>query len=306
MTGKLPSGFVKNPRLHAYMFVSGDAASRRDISRLMAKAILCRNAKDGVQPCGECDCCKKMAAGTHPDCIVIPGNEKTSVDDIRDVVGEAYLSTNEADFKIFILEDADEYNTQSQNALLKVVEEPPKGVRFILTASSVGAILPTVRSRVYTISGDIRDVDSIFSEIRKAKQALSDERVRALSYFVEGYEKADINSLDEVRIEEYIDKAYGFLSGKDEYALMTLPKKREDFMLCLQVFMLCTKQIALVKATGKMTDGVLSGKALSECNSKTSMKRAHALYDLFEECYLMADSNANINAIFTYLLQKAR
>lgn len=301
MTGTLPSVFLKNPNLHAYLYVSGDAASRRATSRLMAKTILCRNKNDDGIPCGKCDCCVKMDAGTHPDCIVISGSEKTKVDDVRDIVSEAYLATNEADFKVFILEDADEYNVQSQNALLKVVEEPPRSVRFILTASSVGAILPTVRSRVCTVSGDVRDIDSIYAEIKKVKPNLDDAQIKALSYFVEAYEKADIKSLDEERIEQYTGKAHMLLSGKDTSVLLTLPKKREELMLCLQVFMLCVKQIALVKASGRMTDGILSGTRLSEANAKTSMKRAHTLYDLFEECFLLAEGYANVNAVLGYL-----
>ena len=74
-------------------------------------------------------------------------------------------------------------------------------------------------------------------------------------------------------------------------------------MLCLQVFMLCVKQIALVKASGRMTDGILSGTRLSEANAKTSMKRAHTLYDLFEECFLLAEGYANVNAVLGYLAQ---
>ncbi len=306
MTGTLPSVFMKNPNLHAYLFVSGDTESRRVTSRLMAKTVLCRSKDENGFPCGRCDCCIKMDAGTHPDCIVISGSEKTKVDDVRDIVGEAYLATNEADFKVFILEDADEYNVQSQNALLKVMEEPPRSVKFILTASSVGAILPTVRSRVCTVSGDVRDIDSIYAEIRKIKPKLDDSQVKALSYFVEAYEKADIKNLDEVRIEEYTGKAHLFLSGKDTSVLLTLPKKREELMLCLQVFMLCVKQIALVKASGRMTEGILSGTRLSEANAKTSMKRAHTLYDLFEECFLLAEGYANVNAVLSYLARITR
>lgn len=306
MTYTLPKGFEKNPNLHAYLYVSGDTAARRGVSRLMAKTVLCRSKDENGLACGRCDCCIKMDAGTHPDCIVVSGSEKTKVDDIRDIVSEAYLATNEADFKVFILEDADEYNAQSQNALLKVVEEPPRFVRFILTASSVGAILPTVRSRVCTVSGDVRDFDSILAEIKKIKPNLDDTQLKTLSYFVEGYEKADIKSLDEVRIEEYINMAYMLLSGKNTVVLLTLPKKREELMLCLQVFMLCVKQIALVKASGKMADGILSGERLSEVNAKTSMKKAHALYDLFEECYLLAEGYANINAVLGYLAQNVR
>lgn len=302
----LPESYKRNPHLHAYLFVSGDLPERRKTAKLLAKSMLCENRADNGEPCGNCNCCKKVEAGTHPDCIYYSDGEKTKVEDIRKIEEEAYLSTNEADSKVFILEDADGYNVQSQNALLKIVEEPPKGVKFVLTASSVNAILPTVRSRVCTLSGNVKTIQDIADETKKTKPHLDDEKVRLLSYFICGYDKADAENLNETLVFDYTQKAHMFLSGKDTNALASLPKKREDLLLCLQVFMLCIRQIACVKATGKLTDGILSDKELSECNAKTSMKKAHALYDVFEEAYLLAEGYANVNAVLSYLLLNAR
>ena len=307
MSERLPEGFVRNPNLHAYLFVSPDAKARRDVSRHMAKSMLCRKKDEKTgEPCGGCDCCTKMDAQAHPDCIVVASDEKTGVNDIRNIVSEAYLSTNEADFKVFILEDADEYNTQSQNALLKIVEEPPKAVRFILTASSAGSLLATVRSRVCSVTGDVKSLDSITARVRETKPGLSQDRVRMISNFALGYEKADIKNIDDEKIFEYVNKAHLFLSGKDTGVIVSLPDSRCELMLCLQVFMLCIKQITLVKALGKPAEGMLDEKTLLECNSRISMKKAHTLYDLFEECYLLAEGNANVNALLGYLVQKAR
>ena len=127
-----------------------------------------------------------------------------------------------------------------------------------------------------------------------------------LSYLVEGFDKADIEGLDEEEVFEYVNKAHRLLSGKGQEVMLEMPKKREELMLCLQVFMLCTRQLAVMKATGKITEGILSDKMLSECNSKTSMKKLHTLYDVFEEGYLLAESNANVNAVLSYLLENVR
>ena len=305
-TTRLPESYKRNPHLHAYLYVSGDLPERRETAKLLAKSMLCENSAPDGEPCGNCSCCKKAEAGTHPDCIFFSDREKTKVEDVRKIEEEAYLSTNEADSKVFILEDADEYNVQSQNALLKIMEEPPKGVKFILTASSVSAILPTVRSRVCTLSGNVKSIDDIADEIKKAKPHLDDSKVKLLSHFVSGYDKADTENLNETLVFDYAQKAHAFLSGKDLNTLTLLPKKREELLLCLQVFMLCLRQIAYVKATGKMTDGILSEKELSECNSKTSMKKAHALYDVFENACLLTEDYANINAVLSYLLMNAR
>ena len=302
----LPEGYRKNPNLHAYLFVSGDLTARRNVSKQIAKSMLCQSRKEDAEPCGECSCCVKVEAGTHPDCIYLSDGEKTKVDDVRKLEDEAHLSTNEADSKVFILEDADGFNVQSQNALLKIIEEPPKGVKFVLTASSVSAILPTVRSRVCALSGAVKSIDEISAQIRRIKQGLDDEKVNMLSYFVEGFDMADIESLNHEEIFEYVNKAHLLLSGKDSGIMLEMPKKREELMLCLQVFMLCLRQLAVTKVTGKIAEGILSGKVLSECNAKTSMKKLHTLYDVFEEGYLLAEGYANVNAVLSYLLENAR
>ena len=302
----LPELYKNNPHLHAYLFVSGDVSARSRTAKAMAKSMLCRNPDENAEPCGTCDCCIKMDAGSHPDCIYYSDGEKTKVEDVRKIEDEAYLASNEADSKVFILEDADEYNAQSQNALLKIMEEPPKGVKFVLTASSAGAILPTVRSRVCLISGKAKNIQDILAQIKQEKRNLGEDETMCLAHFCEGYDDADIKALDESQIFEYVQKAHLFLSGKDKKVILSMPKKREELMLCLQVFMLACRQIALVKATGKMADGIFSHKELSESNAKTSMKRAHMLYDIFEEGYLLAEGYANVNAVFSYLLENAK
>ena len=302
----LPEGYRKNPRLHAYLFTSGDLASRRSISRLIAKSMLCENMADDGEPCGSCSGCVKVEAGTHPDCIIMSDGGKTKVEDVRTIEEEAHLSTNEADSKVFILEDADEYNTSCQNALLKIIEEPPKGVKFVLTASSVSAILPTVRSRVCSLSGNVKGIEEICAQIKHIKSGLDDGTVKTLSYFVEAFDKADIEGIDESELLDYVGKAHLLLSGNSADVMLELPKKREPLMLCLQVFMLSVRQLALVKATGKLSEGILSEKMLSECNAKTSMKKLHMLYDVFEEGYLLAEGYANVNAVLSFLLEKVR
>lgn len=302
----LPESFKSNPNLHAYLFVSPDKTVRTEGAKLICMSMLCENRNEDSSPCLECSACKKVMAASHPDCISVSGADKTSVDDVRAIEDEAYLAPNEADCKVFLLSDADEYNPQSQNALLKIIEEPPKGVKFVLTASSAHSLLPTVRSRVCTLSGQNRSIDTIKADIQSIKKALSPEQISSLSYFIYAYDKADVKEIDETAFFEYTDMAEKFFSGKDLQVLLSLPKKREELMLCLQIFMLCCRQIACVKCIGKLTEGILSSQKLSSCNSKTSMKRAHALYDVFEKAFLQIEEYANINAALSYIWQNAK
>ncbi len=122
-------------------------------AREKAAGILCR--APGKRPCGECPSCRKISHGTHPDVITVrrqpdsKGNlrKEITVDQIREVSMDAYILPNEADRKVYIIEEADRMNPNAQNAALKLLEEPPNGAVLLLCVMNPGALLPTVRSR---------------------------------------------------------------------------------------------------------------------------------------------------------------
>lgn len=301
-----PDLFRANPHLHAYLLLSPDKSERQLGAKSLAKAMLCENPSDKFEPCGVCACCIKVEAGTHPDCIYVSGEEKTSVDDIRKIEDEAYLAPNEASCKVFVLLDADEYNVQSQNALLKILEEPPRGVKFLLTASSKAPILTTVRSRVCALSSPPKSFDEVLACVKEEKDGLESESAESLASLVMAYDGADIKSIDEKIFSEYVSGAYEYLSGKDNAVLLSLPKKREELMLNLQVLMLCCAQISVSKGKSGTERGILSPTQLSVCATKTSMKRANMLYDVFEKAYLLCEEYANVNALLAYIWQNAK
>ena len=303
---KLPSVFRNNPNLHAYLVVSADKAVRENTARHIAAAMLCRNPSQDSDICGECDCCIKCKAGTHPDCIVLPNGDKTKVEDIRGIEDEAHLSTNEADAKVFILCDANLYNTSSQNAMLKIIEEPPKGVKFILTASSKQALLPTVRSRVCMISLEARSFDSILDEVRSHKKGIDEKLARRIASLVSAYDRLDACEMSEKVFISCVEAAVDIFSSRAQDVENVLPKGKEELILCLQVFMQASREIALAKCNGRAQDGMLDRDEVSLCASKCSMKRLHSFYDIFEQAYLMASDHANASALRAFILQNIR
>ncbi len=100
---------------------------------------------DGIDACGVCSICRRVALGTHPDVRVIPSAIK--VDDIRDVIDSSGYRPFEGKRRVFILDEADGLSNEIQNALLKTLEEPPRSSSFILVTSRPDLLLPTVRSR---------------------------------------------------------------------------------------------------------------------------------------------------------------
>ena len=137
---------------HAIMIEGERGCGKRTLTRKMAAAMLCSaRTQDGL-PCGKCIGCMKVEAGTHPDITVIDnGSKMITVDEIRKIRTAAGIRPNEADVRLFIICDGQNMNVQAQNALLKVLEEPPGQVRFIITCDNMNRLLETIVSRTVPV-----------------------------------------------------------------------------------------------------------------------------------------------------------
>lgn len=131
---------------HFYLISGPRGAGKRTLARLLAAAILCR---ESGKPCMSCSVCRRVLDGNHPDFITVDDPEKktVTVDLIRDARADIYVQPNESDHKIYLFPRAQDMGLPGQNALLKVLEEPPKYGVFLLLTDNPDKLLPTVRSR---------------------------------------------------------------------------------------------------------------------------------------------------------------
>ena len=129
---------------HFYLISGSTGSGRHTLARLLAAAILCQ---EQAKPCLRCSICRKVMANTHPDFITVndPTHKAIPVDMIRDMRDDLFIRPNEAMHKIYMIDQ--ELRVEGQNALLKVLEEPPKYGVFILITDNPENLLPTVRSR---------------------------------------------------------------------------------------------------------------------------------------------------------------
>ncbi len=135
---------------HAVIF-EGDE-NRYLASKFYAKCVVCESE---VKPCDECNHCKKAEKNIHPDIIELhPSGPMKAypVDEIRRIREDAFVLPNEARAKVYIFNDVDNISTISQNALLKILEEPPKSVVFVLNCKSKTHLLDTIISRTVCFS----------------------------------------------------------------------------------------------------------------------------------------------------------
>lgn len=132
---------------HAYLFVSPDSTYNNLCAEIFASHILCENKNF----CGSCPSCQKSIAKTNLDLTTLPTGKTILAEDINLVVEKSLEKPMFGDFKVFILKEIDSATIQAQNKLLKTLEEPPRHVVFILTATNENKILPTIISRVRKI-----------------------------------------------------------------------------------------------------------------------------------------------------------
>ncbi len=154
---------------HAVILEGGSAPERLTLAKKLAASLVCSAGK-AEAPCGVCSHCKKAAADSHPDIPFYTVEDKLrafKVEYVRDIRNNAYIIPNEADKKVFILENAHTMGVEGQNAILKILEEPPSYVNFILLSSSKSVFLPTILSRatVFTVGEAKAELDD---EIRAA------------------------------------------------------------------------------------------------------------------------------------------
>lgn len=140
---------VKQKKLaHAYIFYGVDEFLKKEVCKSFAKLILCETKKED---CKICSSCRKFLNGNHPDFFEIGTEEELkqsfTVETVRELIKQCFVKPNESLFKIFLLKDVDNLNLNASNALLKILEQPPKNVIFMLTATNKNNVLGTIFSR---------------------------------------------------------------------------------------------------------------------------------------------------------------
>ena len=132
---------------HAWLFTGPPGIGKLHTARVFAAALNCPSGGDGT-----CDTCRRILRGVHPDVhVIVPEGDNLLVEDVRAVREEASRTHHEAPIAVFILDEADRLTEAAANALLKVLEEPPPGVVFVLVARSPEALVDTVPSRARTL-----------------------------------------------------------------------------------------------------------------------------------------------------------
>ena len=178
---------------HAYLFSGPRGVGKTTIARVLAKSINCeKREKNKYEPCCKCERCEEILSGRSLDIIEIDAASHTGVDNVREnVIASARVAPSRAKYKVFIVDEIHMLSISAFNALLKILEEPPSKVIFILCTTEVHKIPATIISRCerfdfkrISVSDQVKKLTYI---IRKEKIKVSKEILESISRHSEGH-----------------------------------------------------------------------------------------------------------------------
>ena len=146
ITTTLRNQLINGRTAHAYLFTGSRGTGKTTCARILAKALNCLNPVDG-NPCLECGICRDAEDNALSDIIEIDAASNNGVDDIRDLRDGAVYTAERCRYKVYIIDEVHMLSKEAFNALLKIMEEPPPHVKFILATTEIHKVLPTILSR---------------------------------------------------------------------------------------------------------------------------------------------------------------
>src|SRR5262249_48395440 len=167
VTRTLQNAITQQRIAHGYIFSGHRGIGKTTVARILAMALNCRSAEKPVpEPCGVCDSCQEIRAGSSVDVIEIDAATNRGIDEIRELREAARYRPARDRFKIYILDEAHQITDAAFNALLKTLEEPPTHVVFMLATTQPENIPQTIRSRCQHFSCRAVRFEQILSQLK--------------------------------------------------------------------------------------------------------------------------------------------
>lgn len=300
----LISSIAQGHLSHFYLISGPEGSGRHTLARLLAAAAVCGEAN---KPCLTCNHCRKVLANTHPDFITVEDPEKKTlpVRVVREAREDMFIRPNEADRKVYLFPQ--ELNVEGQNALLKILEEPPSYGVFLLLTDNPEKLLPTVRSRSRLLRLQGLPETVLRAQLKKSFPNAEPEAVNAAVIRSGGYLGQAQKILEEgaalsPQTEQFV-QAY---ASRDRLELLqlllSLEKTKRDLFIPLLQQWLELLENGLVSRCGMQPMSGLA-KQLSAGRSASELMDA---VNQVKKCMEYAQGNVSVAACCGYLLWHLR
>ena len=282
-----------------YLFYSLDSQTNRIAINALAMGLLCKN-----NGCFVCEDCVKVKNNSHPDVLYYPKDKNFSVLDAKDIVEQAYKKPMLNSIKIIVINDIDISSIESQNKLLKIIEEPPKNVVFLVSTANLDKVLPTIKSRLIKIeinSFNKKQIKELFIEYKQN----SNFDLAILKG--EGYIG---KTLDILNNDNYIN-LYNFCKNivcnlkksSDVINYLSFKLDKENFNDVLKTLSSMYRDLLVFYCNSQnlVSDNSLI-KSFEEIKEEFSQNSLIAILSLIDETNQRQSSNVSINLLFERLL----
>lgn len=211
---------------HFYLISGPEGSGKHTLAHLLSAAILCEGTEP---PCMTCHACRRVLEDIHPDVIWVEDKDKktVTVDLMRQARADAFIRPNEAAYKIYVIPRAQDMRLEAQNALLKILEEPPEYAVFLLLTDNPNKMLPTIRSRCTALNLNALPEETLRSALHRefpeaAKETLESALERSGGFL--GQAKALMTQAESPQTKQFVEV---YLNRKDrEYAELLCPMEK--------------------------------------------------------------------------------
>lgn len=323
---RLANAITSDSLAHAFLISGPSGSGKSTLALELSAALNCEKANGSPHtPCGVCNNCRRIYEGNFPDLKFLekPKDKATiGVEAVKDFREDMFLSSTEAERKIYVIDNADCMTVEAQNALLKILEEPPSNVLLILLANECDRILSTIKSRVQYIAM------SRFSNEELKKHLLSTdvaaismsrdmpERFNGIIISADGRIGEAKRLLDPKFSEENDEKRAEVISiitamgQRTSYAaiyeaVFSLPQKRTELAVSLERLITSLRDLIVIKFSkdAKLLFFTSAENAKELCGD-ISTKRLLEAYDATSYALDLCNKNANVQNILSDLSAK--